>query len=989
MRSIDSAVRAVHVIVTGDIADKGQPDEYKQASKFFGLLAKHLKEENLFVAVTWSFTPGNHDCDFSKSSGVRDNLLTLQSSNGIPSLDDEVIETLLKPQQNFVNFMTGFCNDRDISSIVCDVETTAICGISAAFIGLNTSISSKKHEVQGELYFPVSKITRPKVDVDLAISFFHHPYGWMESNNARDFRKAVESISDITLTGHEHESTAYIRTNLDTGENNAYLEGAVFQSHDELNSSGFNALIVDLEKKQWKVFQFSFEGKIYRPKESNPSWKDFRRNVARLQNHFEISSSFKDRFLDDPGAGFTNSRKGKLTFSDIFVPGHLDEITRVEEKTELVMPPVSMAGFAKRIDEHAKVLIIGEEQSGKTSFSKYLYQSFHDMDLIPIFIRASGLKDKDVEDVRLKKILTDAFLDQYSTDRVDDFLQLPPSKRVLLIDDLHLSPFNKRGLSKFIEATTAYCGKIVIFSHALSFIDEVETASTDNYLANFTQFEVKEFGNQLREDLIERWYLVGREYTLDEDELEKMVVRTKITLDQVLGRNLLPSYPIFVLIILQQLEASSNINTSSGAHGYLYELLITSALNGANTKIDFDTSYTFLGMLAESMFIRRERFVSNDQLVAVFNDFCNFSKQTIRLDRIERPLLEAHILIEHDGRYWFRYKYCYYYFAARYLSDRLRKPSGQERLELLGSEIYREEYANILMFLAYLSNKDQSIIDVMLKNARDIYTGVPPCDFNEHVAFVNRMHAKLPQAVLLDQKSNHARAEMNRRLDQFEHSDESLKKDDNDINDALQLNVALKTIQVLGQLLKNFPSSLDGAVKLEIAEECYQLGLRTMTRFIQFAEENQLGIIALFEEWIGKLTSKETEISLKPKAEQFVAFLVEAFSTVVVRRVSSAVGVATLAPMYEEIRKKYPGLAVNVIDFSLKLDHFEKFPSSELDSILKDAKTNIFPMIMLRRLTIEHFQRFPVDRGTKQAVCQKLHIELKHMQLLENKHKKM
>lgn len=987
LRSIDSKVRSVHVIVTGDIANKGQKTEYDAASEFFLALHDHLKNTNFFHSVTWSFVPGNHDCDFSQPSSLRDSLLTSQIQSGFPTVDDEIIGAFLKPQLNFTEFVERFQKVTARPSI-SDHQLIKIDDISLSLNGFNTATCSKKNEIQGELFFPTSKFSTPDVDADIVISFFHHPYGWMEANNAREFRKLVEGISDVVLSGHEHESSAYSRRNLETNAENTYLEGAVFQSHDIVNQSGFNAMIFDLTSTTFRVFNFSYRSKIYCPLDADPPPRNFRRNAVRIQNRFEINSSFKERFLADPGAGFTNSRKGRLTFSDLFVPGHLDEITRMEDKADLILPAVQMLGFASRVPAEKRILIIGEEQSGKTSFAKYLYQSYHDLGLVPVFVRASSLKDRDIEESRFRRILTDAFSDQYSPTRLDEYLQLQATERILLIDDLHLSPFNKKGLSKFIETAGKICDRIVIFSHALSFFDEVESAKSENYMADFSQFEVKEFGNQLREELIERWHSVGQEYTLDENELEKIVVRTKNTLDQVLGKNLLPSYPIFILIILQQLEASNNINTSSGAHGYLYELLITSSLNGADAKIDFDTSYTFLSMLADAMFTRRQRFLSNDELVEIFNKFCVFSKQTIRLDRIEHPLLEAKILIEHEGKYWFRYKYCYYYFAARFLSDRLRTPLGQERLALLGNEIYREEYANILMFLAYLSNKDQTIIDIMLKNAREIYVGVPPCDFNEHVAFVNRMHSKLPKAILMDQNSNDSRAAINKRLDHIEMAEENSQKDHNDIDDALRLNVALKTIQVLGQVLKNFPSSLDGSIKLQIAEECYQLGLRSMTRFVQFAEENQEGITGLFEDWLGKLATKETEISLKPKAEQFIAFLVEAFSTVVVRRVSSAVGVSSLAPLYEEIKKKYPGLAVSMIDYSLKLDHFEKFPTAELESILDEAKANIFPVIMLRRLTIEHFQRFPVDRRVKQSVCGKLQIELKHMRLLENKHNK-
>jgi hypothetical protein len=817
----------------------------------------------------------------------------------------------------------------------------------------------------------------------MVITCFHHPYGWIESNNAREFKRLVETTSDIILTGHEHESGYYSREDFMTGANALYIEGSVLQSGKGRSESGFNAIVIDLNAARTKNFFFRAHSEIYIATDPNPDWLEFHRNKKRLESQFEIDLSYDERFLSDPGAGFTNARKGKLVFDDIFVPGHLEEVTKLDERRDLVKPPVSMRQFVKHTEKLDKLLIIGEEQSGKTSFAKFLYKQYHALGLIPVFIRASTLKERDLEETRLNQVIADAFSDQYSPTLIQQYLQLSREKKVLLVDDTHLSPFNRKGMGKFIEQISARFGKVILFSHALSFIDEV-VAADENYLSEFAQFDVKEFNNQLRETLIERWFLTGKEFTLDEVELERNVVRTKVAVDQILGKNLLPSFPIFILIILQQLEAQSNISTSNGAHGYLYESLITTALASCSTKLDLDTCYTFLSMLAESMFSRKTRFVTEEDFISVFNEFCLFSKQTIRLDKMEKPLIEANILIEHDGKYWFRYKYCYYYFAARHLSDRLRQEHGQERLRVLASEIYREEYANILMFLAYLSNKDPSIIEVMLANAREVYKGVPTCDFKEHVAFVTKMHNELPKSILLDRRSNEARAEVNKRIDDLAHQNR-VRKENEDFNDTLQMNLALKTIQVLGQLLKNFPSSLDGNVKFQIAEECYQLGLRTMTRFVKFAEENKDGIIALFEDWLGKMASRETETSLKPKAEQFVAFLVEVFSTAVVRRVSSSVGVATLAPLYEEIRKKHNGLPVDIIDFSVKLDHFERFPMSELDSIIKEAKNNIFPIIMLRRLAIEHFEKFPASRSVKQSACEKLKIELKRVQLLENR----
>ena len=53
-----------------------------------------------------------------------------------------------------------------------------------------------------------------------------------------------------------------------------------------------------------------------------------------------------------------------------------------------------------------------------------------------------------------------------------------------------------------------------------------------------------------------------------------------------------------------------------------------------------------------------------------------------------------------------------------------------------------------------------------------------------------------------------------------------------EFREAMQLNAALKSIQILGQLLKSFPASLTGEKKKEIANATYRLGLRTISSFL-------------------------------------------------------------------------------------------------------------------------------------------------------------
>jgi hypothetical protein len=59
---------------------------------------------------------------------------------------------------------------------------------------------------------------------------------------------------------------------------------------------------------------------------------------------------------------------------------------------------------------------------------------------------------------------------------------------------------------------------------------------------------------------------------------------------------------------------------------------------------------------------------------------------------------------------------------------------------------------------------------------------------------------------------------------------------DEKIEEILQHNAAFKTIQILGQVLKNFTGSLRGGPKRQLMEECYGLGLRVLGNIFRVAE---------------------------------------------------------------------------------------------------------------------------------------------------------
>src|SRR5205807_4352990 len=78
-----------------------------------------------------------------------------------------------------------------------------------------------------------------------------------------------------------------------------------------------------------------------------------------------------------------------------------------------------------------------------------------------------------------------------------------------------------------------------------------------------------------------------------------------------------------------------------------------------------------------------------------------------------------------------------------------------------------------------------------------------------------------------------------RRQELEEISDEDYKTEyKRELSDVLKINIAVKTLQVLGQILRNSPGSLRGDLKVAITKESYKVGLRTLRVLLSIAETN-------------------------------------------------------------------------------------------------------------------------------------------------------
>jgi hypothetical protein len=180
-----------------------------------------------------------------------------------------------------------------------------------------------------------------------------------------------------------------------------------------------------------------------------------------------------------------------------------------------------------------------------------------------------------------------------------------------------------------------------------------------------------------------------------------------------------------------------------------------------------------------------------------------------------------------------------------YFRDNINKIEIQESISGLSRRLHHEESANIMIFLCHLS-KDERVLGAMLEAAKGLFADSPHYDINKQNEFLNRVNEELPKLALDDASPTENRQRLleqqdaRRRIADADKKEEPAELDepDDEINELAQINAAIKTIRILGQVLRNFSGSLKGDPKRQLVEACYGLGLRVLGRIFNMVEES-------------------------------------------------------------------------------------------------------------------------------------------------------
>lgn len=957
----------VVVAITGDIAFSGTEEQYKVAYDFLKFIEETIRKESVFInQYEYVMVPGNHDCDFTKipEKGIP-RIVRESVKNSDIVEESDVINNCLEPQEAFWQFYSNLKGNEICPTISFSYTVMLTQTKSMHFHCYNTSFVSEVDEKVGALVVPENAfLTMPmdgKID-DIVISIFHHNTGWLspntKNNNKKRFEQHLLQTSDVVMCGHEHASTHQLISDITMNDSLTYLEGGSLQNGKDSN---FTACIFDTENNNLSLKEFVFAGDYYSAKNTKDVLIKSRKSRSLLNESFteklvKIEIPIKHPTVQD------------LKLSDIFV---WQDLETMNESEDHCIQYIDAKDVISKLSGDI-IYIEGDSQSGKTSLLNMSFITLMNKGLLPIHINGNELVHPNVTDLLKKK-----YKQQYRSDMCpyDRYEQIDREKKVVLIDDLHASKLNNEGKLKLLENLLALFNKVIVVTSIQTDIKSYLLGNSDK--CDVRRFRLSSLGYHKRNMLIERWVRLGKDiFTSDEYAIEHEV---KLTFDQVsnlLGEQLVPAYPVFILSLLQSLNQSfQQYDIAQTSYAFCYKSLIIATLWRSGVTGDkIEGVINILKEFAYSLYQKKAIYFSQDEFEMFYNTYSNKYMTFYSVDKLLEILVVSNIFKkDEDSLLSFSYRYILYYLIARKIAVLEDKEVQDSIVRNLCANIHEEQSANIMIFLIHhTGNKD--IIDNLL------FTSMLPFEdsamatleitdplFRDLTGLVEEIKSEV---LIENTDAKEERAKELKKTDEIQRRTE-YRDSLSDVEDAPELrdlNNVFKIIRILGQIVKNQTMTFEKDRLVTIVEEAYKAGFRAIGFFTKMIDDNKEDIVRFFIEENHK-HRKFDDKELEQRVHKLLRVMMYRNCLSTFSNLSYAVGNSGMSNVYDEVANRIGSPAAKVVSFTIK-SYYNKMKLSDLRDLVNEFAGNPVVMEIIRARVIRYVYHNQVDYSTRQSIGQ-------------------
>lgn len=666
---------------------------------------------------------------------------------------------------------------------------------------------------------------------------------------------------------------------------------------------------------------------------------------------------------------------------DIYVHPDLKNLKREYDEIEKT---ISSSRLVELFPSREKLLILGSEQSGKTSLCKMLFKAYLDKGYLPLFCYGRDIKTTDISKILRKLVST-----QYSDFDLKTYLSSDKPK-VLIVDDFDKLAINERYQSQCLTNLSGLIRKTVLIADSEIKHDEQKLLEFSDY----NQFEILPFGYLRRGDLIEKWNSVGQRETINITELHNQTDNIAHHVDAIIRNNILPRKPIYILTIIQFLDTAKPSDYSLTSYGHCYQSLIQAMLKKTNIKVsDFDLYSNYLSELSYFLFQENIDELSESLSTKFKSEYS--SKYLIEShDEVIERLISSGILrmsMSHDAIH-FGHRYIFYFYVSKFLSDHIDSKECKKDVERLCNKMHTEKNANILIFLVH-HTKDQGVIDEILLQASVVFDETKEASLGvEDTKYLLDYIASISKLVLEQRNIDEERKKRLEAKDEQDGLEDTERKedsepdgDDRDREILAEVNRSIRIVEVIGQILRNRHGSLTKTQLTDLCMAAYSSGLKFLNFFLTTTREDQEHILIFIRE-IFRENTKLSDDEVSKEARKVFLMLCYGTSYSVIKKIANSVGASELMPIFKGLcDQNAESPAIRLIWISIQLEFCKQLPKSLIENTYNGLGGNPIAQRLLQEIVIQHLYLNHVEYADRQWISSKLHLPISSQRLIQGK----
>jgi hypothetical protein len=621
------------------------------------------------------------------------------------------------------------------------------------------------------------------------------------------------------------------------------------------------------DKDMSKLLALPTDGKpVSGFQDRNEAWHDVYIGLKKLIEkeikikQLEITEEFGNFLQDTEMLTKAHSQKEKIFLDDIFVYPELDKYDNLIKYEK----EISLEELLKNLLDYPKIVIAGEDQSSKTTLCKMIFKELRNKNFIPVYV-----SDKKTHfSGKIENKILQSFHEQYEG---VDIKKIDQERIVPIVDDFHFAK-NKEKLIKILSE----------YSYCIVVVDDIFSLNTNDekLISSFIYFKIKEFKPSLRYELIKKWVGLTDKKVIDictannfYQNIDKTTELIDSTLGKIIGSGIMPAYPFFILSVIVTYETfATPLDQEITSQGYCYQAFIYFYLRKQGVRNDdIDIYINFLTELSFYFYKEKKPELSSDNFTFFMNSYSEKYNLPIKQGTLLKNVGQI-VSVDSFNNYSFRYLYLYYFFVAKYLAEHIEDSGIKKEVKRIMNNLHVNENAYIAIFIAHHS-RNTEILEEIKNNALCLFDKYEPVTFTkDEVNFFDKQVDIIVKAVLLPANitPEKERAKRLKNKDKLEQSQKDVEREEDiDKKDSLKIELrrAIKTVEVMGRIIKNRAGSLEKTKLEEIFKEAMYVHLRALSFFFEVikSEDEQKVIIDFISERLRKIIEKEKK---KPSDEK-------------------------------------------------------------------------------------------------------------------------